>query len=115
MRLHPEGSVSGQVCQPKLEIFGNVLYVLGDFEDPDSCIIEAVPDKDKLICEPMFSLMDETDLLKENPEKGQHFALCKLHGTMNIVICAVRFANERVELALNESVSNMSQTHKLFV
>lgn len=67
MRLHPEGSVSGQVCQQKLEIFGNVLYVLGDFENPDSCIIEAVPDKDKLICEPMFSLMDEMDLLKENP------------------------------------------------
>lgn len=54
MRLHPEGSVSDQVCQQKSEILGNVLYVLGDFEDPDSCIIEAVPDKDTWICEPMF-------------------------------------------------------------
>lgn len=50
MRLHPEGTVSDQVCQQNLEILGNMLYALGDFEDPDYCIIKAGLDKDKWIC-----------------------------------------------------------------
>lgn len=31
-----------------------MLHVLGDFEDPVSCIFDAVPDKDKEIYKPTF-------------------------------------------------------------
>lgn len=43
------------------EILGNMLHVLVEFEDPDSCIFDAVPDKDKEIYKPTFELKDETD------------------------------------------------------